>query len=68
MNARTKAAIERSGLFLIRMSASKLVDDTKIHALRPPMAVKAATATFAEVVAMKANAAALRAQFAVMGR
>jgi hypothetical protein len=52
MTASMKSRADRATIDLIRMSASKLVDDTKIHLvtpLRPPM--KPATATIGECLA-----------------
>ena len=65
MTASMKARADRAAIELIRMSASTLLDDTQIHALRPPM--RPATATIGEIIAMNQNAQTLRAQFSLIG-
>ncbi|MDE2106561.1 MAG: hypothetical protein KGL39_55615 [Patescibacteria group bacterium] len=54
MNASIAHNIEHFSNALVRMSAPRLIDDTRIPALRPPM--KPATATIAEILAAKSAA------------
>ena len=52
MSARMKARYDWANLELVRMSAPKLKDDSRVR-LVPPMAQKPATATIAECLAAK---------------
>jgi hypothetical protein len=56
MNPKQKWAMESAQLNLIRMSAPKLRDDSKVR-LCPPLRVTVATATIAECLAAKAAGA-----------
>ena len=52
MSASLRARAERAQINLIRLSASKLVDDTRVR-LVVPLRQVVATATIAEIIAAK---------------